>query len=374
MGTYEQWTLAPDRLEALQARGRNKMVTLMQGHGGESEPAETVKDEKAMEQVGGLVRQKQDSRVLLAVAALLTGLSIAVPAAIIVFVYPLNRAEIHYTDGMWQGEIWWSYVYTGIALSIGFGLAGLVLAKRSETAAYRTATGQNAKSSPSLATVAKVALSLAILALLLGPSAFVLFGSAAGTAVTIAFGLTGILLAARSKTGAYRVVDGRDVKTSSGRITGAKVALALALLLLLLGPVVLGSVASLTGIALSIGFGIVGIRLAVGSDIAAYRATEASNVKTARRVGAPASLVLPFAVVALILGPWASIPGSDANIGRSLIGVGLVGIAVGVWGVSVSDPAATRRWLLPFAIVAFVLALLGNAHMFLLFGLQHLSL
>ena len=88
-----------------------------------------------------------------------------------------------------------------------------------------------------------------------------------------------------------------------------------------------------------------------------------------------ASLVLPFAVAALILGPWASIfPSRDANIGRVLIGVGLVGIAVGVWGVSRSDPAATRRWLLPFAIVAFVLALLGNAHMFLLFRLQDLSL
>jgi hypothetical protein len=292
-----------------------------------------------------------------------------------VFIYPLNRAEIHYSDGMWRGEIWWSYVYTGIALSIGFGLAALVLAKKSETAAYRTATGQDVRSSPSLATVARIALSLAILDLILGPAAFVLFGSAAGTAVTIAFGLTGIMLAARSKAGAYRVVDVRDVETSSWWSTRAKVALALALLLLLLGPVVLGSVASLTGLALSIGFGIAGIMLAAGRETAAYRDTEASDMKTARPVGAPASVILPFAVVALILGPWASIfPSSNAIIGRSLIGVGLAGIAVGVWGVSRSDPAATRRWLLPFAIVAFVLALLGDAHMFLLFGLQHLSL
>ena len=350
------------------------MITLVQMPEMESDPAEMVGDKKAMEQAGGLVRQKQDSRVLLAAAALLAGLSIAVPAAIMVFVYPLNRAEIHYADGMWRGEIWWSYVYAGIALSLGFGLAGIVLAKRGETAAYRAAIGQDVRSSPSLATVARVALSFALLDLILGPAAFVLFGSAAGTMVTIAFGLTGIVLAARSKTGAYRVVDVSGVKTSSVWSTGATIALALALLLLLLGPVVLGSLASLTGIALSIGFCIAGIRLAAGTATAAYRATEASNMETARRVGAPASLVLPVAVVALILGPLASIPGSDANIGRSLIGVGVAGIALAVWGVSRSDPAVTRRWLLPFAIVALVLAALGNAHMFLLFGLQHLSL
>src|SRR6476646_8834641 len=75
----------------------------------------TVGDKKALEQAGGLVRQKHNTRTPLVVVALLTGLSIAIPAVIMVFFSPLNHAEIFYAVGMWPGEIWWPYISIGIA-------------------------------------------------------------------------------------------------------------------------------------------------------------------------------------------------------------------------------------------------------------------
>lgn len=272
------------------------MVTLMQRPAAEREPGATVGDAKAIEPAEGPGRrQKRNPRVLLAASALLTGSSLAVPAAVMVFVYPLNHAEFYYADGSWHGEIWWSYVFTGMALSLGCGLAGLVLTIRTETAAYRTRAAANGETVRAVATPAWVALGLALLVLIGGPVVFIVTGTSSG-----AF--------------------------AAGQWIGLSLLAA----------------------------GLVGIAGAVRPLIRA------------------ASLVLPFAGAVLILGPWASFISPDAA--HSLIGAGLLGMAVAAWGIAGSDPAVTRRWLLPFAIIAFVLALLGNAHMFLLFGLQHLSL
>ena len=191
-----------------------------------------------------------------------------------VLIYPLAPAEFHYVGGVWEGDVRWSYVFAGMALSIGFGLVGIALAVGGEVSAHRTAAGQVAKTHPTEATRARVALSLAILDLILGPAAFVLFGVYAGTAAAIAFGLTGIVLAGRSRTGAYRVVEGPVVETLGVWPTRAKVGLAFALLILILGPVALGGVAVLTGVALSIGLGLVGVVLAVRSEREAYRTAE----------------------------------------------------------------------------------------------------
>ena len=101
----------------------------------------------------------------------------------------------------------------------------------------------------------------------------------------------------------------------------------------------------------------------------------AGIVVTVRPVATAASLTLPFAMVTLMMAPYASISltSGDATLGRILIAVGLLGIAIGVGGVAASDPAAIRRWFLPFAIIAFVLALLGDALMFLGLALRGFS-
>lgn len=199
------------------------MATLMQRPEMESGPAENreVAEDK-----------RNNPRILLTVATLLTGLSIAVPAAIMVFVLPRNRAEFEYEDRYWDaGEIWWPYVYAGIALSLGAGLAGIALAARS-------------------------------------------------------------------------------------RVT-------------------------------------------------AYSADEGWKLKAPYWLAAEAILVLSFSVLALILGSvaWHAHP----SLGISLIGLGLAGIVAAAWGVGASDPAVTRRWLLPFAIAILLVALLGNVYMFFLF-------
>jgi hypothetical protein len=226
------------------------------------------------------------------VAALLTGLSIAVPAAIMVFIYPLNHDGFHYVNGRWRGEIWWSYVYIGMAVSIGLGLAGIVLA-------------------------------------------------------------------ARSKAGAYRTPEGQDVKSRRGLITPARVPQLFTLLVLIFGSaafIVIGIVTHLVPIGDWIALVLLGVSLACIAVMVRSAATAAS-------------LVLPVAVVALIMGQLVGLDVSHSTVGRLLIGAGVVGIAVAAWGISASDLAVTRRWLLPFTNIAFVLALLGNVHMCLFFAI-----
>ena len=70
------------------------MATLMKNPEVDSDPAEQGEASAA---------KWQNRRVQLTAAALLAGLSVAVPAVMMVFVRPLNGASIDIVDGEWVG-------------------------------------------------------------------------------------------------------------------------------------------------------------------------------------------------------------------------------------------------------------------------------
>ena len=141
------------------------------------------------------IQKKQNPRLLFAFAGLLTGLSLAVPAAMMVFVWPANRTRFHPANGWWEGAVWWPVVLGEIALSLACGRAGRGLAARAEPSAQQIAVGSKAGLSHSVATGVSLVLPLAIVALILGSVAY-LWASALSAGVGLVWGgLAGIAVA-----------------------------------------------------------------------------------------------------------------------------------------------------------------------------------
>jgi hypothetical protein len=69
-------------------------------------------------------------RALRAAVIVSSLLSILVPIAVALIVAPRNFEEFTYVGGMWSGETWWHYAYTGIATSAALGVMGIVLTAR----------------------------------------------------------------------------------------------------------------------------------------------------------------------------------------------------------------------------------------------------
>lgn len=140
--------------------------------------------------------QRPHSRLRIAVAGLLTGLSPALPAVLMVFLWPRNRESFHPANGWWEGEVWWGYVFGGIALSLVCGLAGKGLAARTELSAHPIAAGSKTRLWPFIATGASLVLSLAVVALVLGPIEYLWASNLNAGVYLVLGGLAGIAVAA----------------------------------------------------------------------------------------------------------------------------------------------------------------------------------
>jgi len=112
--------------------------------------------------------------------------------------------------------------------------------------------------------------------------------------------------------------------------------------------------------------GFVSSLLAILSPVAAAQGGKARNVKGSNPVAAGAHWIMLCAILALVVSPSAY--QSNVSLGLILVGLGLVGVVVVALGVGASNPAVTQIWLPRFTLGVFVLALLGNAYMWLLFA------
>lgn len=218
------------------------MATLVQKSEVESEPTE-MRETTAV--------KRQNPRLLLAGGVLLTGLSIAIPSAIMVVLYPLNAFQFRIVNGEWgyTGETWWPYVFAGIALSLACGVTGLVLTIRRRVDAYRPSQELSVKR-------------------LDWPAALVLV---------------------------------------------------FAQFVLILAPWVMA-------------------RTSQSNHPAGWVRTQ-----------------------------WLEPGEVNMGPGISLLVLGLACIAAAVWGVRFSDPVVTRRWLIPFGVQALIFAVLGNLYVLVLF-------
>jgi len=89
----------------------------------------------------------QIARVLVAVAALLSGLSITMPVLMRQFIFPLRWAQISSRNGSIEGDTWEPYVITGRVVSLDCGLTSILLAARSRAIPHHIAEGRNVRAS-----------------------------------------------------------------------------------------------------------------------------------------------------------------------------------------------------------------------------------
>jgi hypothetical protein len=182
---------APAR-EEQQVIGGHEMVT---------QTKQTKVTNEAVESEVRAVAQTRDTRLRLVAATLLSGLSVAVPAVLLVFVYPLAYAEYHrydrsvaLRDAMWEPAVWWTFALGGIAISMACAVAGAVLATRRPAATAPDAQSQDGNISHPVARWAALAMGFAILALVFAPLLRSTSVSAGG--VLVGLGIVGIGVAA----------------------------------------------------------------------------------------------------------------------------------------------------------------------------------
>jgi hypothetical protein len=129
---------------------------------------------------------------MLVAATILSGLSIAVPALVMVFVYPVNRAEFVRIDGVRSGEVWPHLGYAILA-SLACGFASSLLATLSPVAAAQGGKAQHVKGSNPVAAGAHWIMLCAILALLASGA---YQSNASLGLILVGLGLAGVAVAA----------------------------------------------------------------------------------------------------------------------------------------------------------------------------------
>ena len=148
---------------------------------------------EATESAGRIGARGLGTRLLLVTATLLSGLSIAVPALVMTFVYPVNRAEFVRIDGVRYGEAWPHLGYAILA-SLACGFVSSLLATLSPVAAAQGGKARNVKGSNPVATGAHWIMLCAILALVVSPSAYQ--SNVSLGLILVGLGLAGVAVAA----------------------------------------------------------------------------------------------------------------------------------------------------------------------------------